>query len=135
MGLDQTKETIYICDGDKSLWKIKQEHFLSSLGILDWTHISRNLHRALVIIEDEKKRKVKTKHLNMSYAPWQLKKIVKEAGLKVTGVTGFLSFPPLATNNMEMLSLKLRKKIAVLEEYLPFKQYYSYSVCILCKKE
>lgn len=63
MGLDTAKETIYICDGDKSLWKIKQEHFPNSKGILDWTHISRNLHRALVIIEDEKKRKAKTKHL------------------------------------------------------------------------
>lgn len=63
MGLDNAQETIYICDGDKSLWKIKQEHFPSSLGILDWTHISRNLRRALTLIEDEKKRKTKTKQL------------------------------------------------------------------------
>lgn len=63
MGLDTAKETIYICDGDKSLWKIKQEHFPASLGILDWTHISRNLSKALTSIEDEKKRKRKTKQL------------------------------------------------------------------------
>ncbi|MBI4947232.1 MAG: hypothetical protein HY840_12635 [Bacteroidetes bacterium] len=63
MGIDSAQEVIYICDGDKSLWKIKREHFPLALGILDWTHISRNLHKALVIIEDEKKRKAKTKHL------------------------------------------------------------------------
>jgi hypothetical protein len=63
MGLDTAKEVIYICDGDKSLWKIKQEHFPNSLGILDWTHISRNLYKAMLQIEDEKKRKTKTKQL------------------------------------------------------------------------
>lgn len=63
MGLDTAQETIYICDGDKSLWKIKQEHFPLSKGVLDWTHISRNLHKALALIEDEKKRKTKTKQL------------------------------------------------------------------------
>lgn len=63
MGLDTARETIYICDGDKSLWKIKQEHFPNSKGILDWTHISRNLHRALVLIADEKKRRRKTQQL------------------------------------------------------------------------
>ncbi|MBI4946744.1 MAG: hypothetical protein HY840_10115 [Bacteroidetes bacterium] len=63
MGLDTAQETIYICDGDKSLWKIKQEHFPSALGILDWTHISRNLSKALSLIEDEGKRKAKTKQL------------------------------------------------------------------------
>jgi len=63
MGLDKAKEVIYICDGDKSLWKIKQEHFPSAKGILDWTHISRNLHKAMLQIEDEKKRKAKTQQL------------------------------------------------------------------------
>jgi hypothetical protein len=64
MGLDTAKEAIYICDGDKSLWKIKQEHFPLAKGILDWTHISRNLHKALALIEDEKKRKTKTRQLS-----------------------------------------------------------------------
>lgn len=64
MGLDTAKEVIYICDGDKSLWKIKQEHFSNAKGILDWTHISRNLHRALALIEDEKKRRNKTKQIS-----------------------------------------------------------------------
>lgn len=64
MGLDTAQETIYICDGDKSLWKIKQEHFPQAKGILDWRHISRNLSRALAFIEDEKKRKRKTKQLS-----------------------------------------------------------------------
>lgn len=69
-----------------------------------------------------------------SYTPWRLERIVKEAGLRIIGITGFLVFPPLATNNMELLPFKLRKKIAVFEEYLFFKQYYAYSVCIRCKK-
>lgn len=57
MGLDSAMELIYVCDGDKSLWKIKKEHFPTALGILDWNHISRNLHKAMLIIEDEPKRK------------------------------------------------------------------------------
>jgi hypothetical protein len=64
MGLDTAKEVIYICDGDKSLWKIKQEHFSNARGILDWTHISPNLHQALALIEDEKKRKTKTQQIS-----------------------------------------------------------------------
>lgn len=64
MGLDTAKEAIYICDGDKSLWKIKQEHFSNAKGILDWTHISRNLHRAMLVIEDDRKRRAKTKQLS-----------------------------------------------------------------------
>ena len=64
MGLDTAKETIYICDGDKSLWKIKQEHFSNAKGILDWTHISRNLHRAMLVMEDERKCKAKTRQLS-----------------------------------------------------------------------
>lgn len=63
MGLDIVQEIIYICDGDKSLPKIKQEHFPQAKGILDWTHISRNLSRALALMDDEKKRKRKTKQL------------------------------------------------------------------------
>jgi len=63
MGLDNARETICICDGDKSLWKIRQEHFPNSKAILDWTHISRNLHKGMLSIEDEKKRKAKTNQL------------------------------------------------------------------------
>lgn len=63
MGIERAKETIYICDGDKSLWKIKKEHFPDTKGILDWMHISRNLHKALRILEDKPKRKKKTKQL------------------------------------------------------------------------
>ncbi len=70
-----------------------------------------------------------------SYTLWRLERTAKEAGLRVISTTGFLAFPPLATNNMELLPFKLRKKIAVFEEYFPFKQYYAYSVCIRCKKK
>ena len=69
-----------------------------------------------------------------SYTPWRLKRNVEEAGLKVVGLTGFLAMPPFATNNTEVLPFKFRKKLALLEKYLPFKQFYCYSICILCKK-
>lgn len=69
-----------------------------------------------------------------SYSPGRLEKAVKEAGLSAVKFTGFLFIPPLATNNKEALPLKFRKKIALLEKYLPLKQYYCYSVCVLCKK-
>lgn len=69
-----------------------------------------------------------------NYTPWRLKRTVEETGLQVIDVTGFLSMPPFATNNIEILPLKLRKKLALVEKYLPLKQYYCYSVCVLCKK-
>lgn len=56
MRLDTAKEIIYVCDGDKSLWKIKEEHFGEAKGMLDWDHISCNLNKALRIIEDKGKR-------------------------------------------------------------------------------
>jgi len=69
-----------------------------------------------------------------SYAPWRLRKTAEEAGLKVRGCTGFLATPPLATNNTELLPINVRKKLALLENCLPFKEFYCYSVCILCRK-
>lgn len=61
MGLEQAQETIYVCDGERSLWKIKQEHFPAAWRILDWNHINRNLHKAMLVVEDEEKRKKQTK--------------------------------------------------------------------------
>jgi ubiquinone/menaquinone biosynthesis C-methylase UbiE len=69
-----------------------------------------------------------------SYTPARLKKTVEEAGLRAVGFTGFLSIPPFATDNRELLPLGLRKRLAWLERGLPFKQYYCYSVCALCRK-
>jgi len=68
------------------------------------------------------------------YTLWRLKKTAGEAGLQVQGATGFLSMPPFATDDKEMLPLPLRKKLAGFEKYLPLKQYYCYSVCALCRK-
>jgi len=69
-----------------------------------------------------------------SYTPWRLKMAVKEAGFKVAKITGFLFMPPLAINKKEIAPLRVRKKLATLEKYLPLKQYYCYSVCVLCKR-
>ena len=63
MGLDTAKEVVYVCDGDRSLWKIKEEHFEEAKGILDWDHISRNLNKALRVIEDKGKRKRRRKKI------------------------------------------------------------------------
>ncbi len=69
------------------------------------------------------------------YTPWRLKKAAGEAGLSVVDLTGFLFLPPLATNRSEALPLRLRNKLALIENYMPFKEYYCYSVCIICRKE
>ena len=70
-----------------------------------------------------------------SYTPARLKKVAKKAGLRIISMTGFLCMPPLATNTFEILPLALRKKIALVEKFLPFRQFYCYSLCILCKKD
>jgi len=69
-----------------------------------------------------------------SYTPWRLKRSAEEAGLRIVGFAGFLAIPPLATNNSEVLPFNFRRKLALVERYLPFKQFYCYSVCILCRK-
>lgn len=63
MGLEQSKEVIYLCDGEKSLWDIKGKYFGEAKGILDWNHVSRNLHKSLVVMEDNEKRKAKSQEI------------------------------------------------------------------------
>ena len=70
-----------------------------------------------------------------SYTPRRLEATVRQAGLKPVGFTGFLCLPPLATIDVEILPLGIRKSLASIEKYLPFKQYYCYSVCALCSKD
>ena len=78
MGLDSAKELIYICDGDKSLWKIKKEHFPEAKGILDWTHISRNLGKAMLAIEDEGKRRAKIKEIKSLLYNGNIEKVLSK---------------------------------------------------------
>lgn len=70
-----------------------------------------------------------------NYTPGRLKKTAWEAGLHVVGTTGFLCLPPLATHRAEFLPAGVRKIFAVMERYLPLKQYYCYTACVLCRKE
>jgi hypothetical protein len=56
MGIDQAKETIFVSDGERCLWEIKEAYFPHALGILDWNHLSRNLTDALKIIHDRAQR-------------------------------------------------------------------------------
>lgn len=64
MGLERAEEVIFVSDGDRALWKIKEEHFPQAKGILDWNHISRRLTEALQLIEDEKLRERKREEIS-----------------------------------------------------------------------
>ena len=68
------------------------------------------------------------------YTPWKLERSVREAELEPVEITGFLCMPPLATHDREMLPFNLRRKIALFEKHLPFKEFYCYSVCVSCRK-
>jgi len=70
-----------------------------------------------------------------SYTPARLSAAVREGGLKITGLTGFLALPPFATDDREVLPLGLRRILASIEKALPLKEYYCYSVCVSCKKD
>lgn len=111
MGLEIAQETIYVCDGDRSLWKIKKEHFPAARGILDWNHISRNLHTAMLIIEDEQKRRKKSKKI--SDLLWHgkireslsiLQRIIKETeGSRSVHIEKLKAFKKYIENNREWI--------------------------------
>jgi hypothetical protein len=64
MGIDQAREVIFVSDGERCLWEIKNEYFPQALGILDWNHLSRNLADALKIIHDKTQREKHRKELS-----------------------------------------------------------------------
>ena len=69
------------------------------------------------------------------YSPRRLKTTLEEAGVEVTGYFGLQATPVLATNDKEALSFSIRQKIARIERYYPFREYYSYAVGIVGHKE
>jgi hypothetical protein len=58
--IEEAGQVIFTADGEKALWKIKEERFPEALGILDWNHLSRKLTEALGVIESSSTRKEKT---------------------------------------------------------------------------
>lgn len=64
------------------------------------------------------------------YSPERLKNLF---GNDVT-LFGLQALPPLATNDKELLSEPLRKKIGGIERYFPMKEYYAYTVGVITKK-
>jgi SAM-dependent methyltransferase len=68
------------------------------------------------------------------YSPKRLKTAVRRAGLEIEKTFGLQALPPLATNNREILSIGLRKKIGLIEKAFPCKQYYAYTVGMVARK-
>lgn len=68
------------------------------------------------------------------YSPKRLKTAVQRAGLEIEKTFGLQALPPLATNDREILSIGLRKKIGTIEKAFPCKQYYAYTVGIIARK-
>lgn len=68
------------------------------------------------------------------YTPGRLKYAAARAGLALEREIGLQAFPPLATNDREVLNVNVRKKIGQIEKILPFKQYYAYTVGMVLKK-
>lgn len=68
------------------------------------------------------------------YTPNRLKNAAAQAGLTLEREIGLQAFPPLATNDREILNINVRKKIGRIEKLLPFKQYYAYTVGMVFKK-
>ncbi|HPS23938.1 MAG TPA: class I SAM-dependent methyltransferase [Methanoregulaceae archaeon] len=68
------------------------------------------------------------------YTPERLKNATMRAGLVVEQMFGLQVLPPLATNDREVLPIGLRKKIGSVENLLPFRHYYAYTVGIIARK-
>ena len=68
------------------------------------------------------------------YSPKRLKTAVRKAGLEIEKTFGLQALPPLATNDREILSMGLRKKVGLIEKVFPCKQYYAYTVGIIARK-
>ncbi|MFA4825948.1 MAG: class I SAM-dependent methyltransferase [Methanoregula sp.] len=68
------------------------------------------------------------------YSPKRLKTAVRKAGLEIEKTFGLQALPPLATNDREIISMGLRKKVGLIEKAFPCKQYYAYTVGIIARK-
>lgn len=68
------------------------------------------------------------------YSPWRLKEAAERAGLVIEKTFGLQALPPLATNDREVLPVRLRKSIGIVENVFPLKQYYAYTVGIITRK-
>ena len=68
------------------------------------------------------------------YSPKRLKTAVQRSGLDIEKTFGLQALPPLATNDREIISMSLRKKIGLIEKVFPCKQYYAYTVGIIARK-
>jgi SAM-dependent methyltransferase len=68
------------------------------------------------------------------YSPKRLKTAIINSGLEIETTFGLQALPPLATNDREIINVGLRKKIGLIENAFPCKQYYSYTVGIIARK-
>lgn len=68
------------------------------------------------------------------YTPRRLENATRKAGLTIEQIFGLQVFPPLATNDREVLSLAWRKRIGMIEQVFPKKQYYAYTVGVIARK-
>ncbi|MFZ1897659.1 class I SAM-dependent methyltransferase [Methanoregula sp.] len=68
------------------------------------------------------------------YSLSRLEHAMKRAGLIVEKRFGLQAFPPLATNDREILPVSLRKILGRFEYFLPAKQYYAYTVGVIARK-
>jgi hypothetical protein len=114
MGLEHAKEVIYLCDGEKSLWDIKGKYFAQAEGILDWNHVSRNLHQSLVVVEDNEKRKAKSQEIGdllymgevkqgLEKIEKLIRKLEKQEGVSVKRVEKLVEFKGYIQNNQKYI--------------------------------
>ncbi|WOF17125.1 class I SAM-dependent methyltransferase [Methanoplanus sp. FWC-SCC4] len=70
------------------------------------------------------------------YSLSRLKNAINRASpdLEIIDSFGIQALLPLATNNKEILSENIRKKICKVENYFPYKQHYAYGVGVIAKK-
>ena len=68
------------------------------------------------------------------YSPKRLETAVRRAGLEIEKMFGLQVLPPFATNDREIISIRLRKNIGLIEKLFPFKQYYAYTTGMIARK-
>jgi SAM-dependent methyltransferase len=68
------------------------------------------------------------------YSLSRLRSVIMACNLTVVTGFGLQALPPLATNNTELLPVRVRKTIGSIERIFPGKQYYAYAVGIVARK-
>lgn len=107
--VEKAGRVIFTADGEKALWKIKEDRFPQALGILDWNHLSRKLTEGLVVIESRSEREKETEKIRSFLWEGKVDEALKD-----------LKRLEARESKKEDLGERQRKHLGTLHEYIEY---------------